>query len=159
MNIVTPELVQEAIDLSLPTVRMLCKRDTWGPKGVVIAVFGKGLSTPVVYIMEELGARETWLDEGKPIDFEEIALQKLRGASREGRTSHSIAVDKPWLLETGDSLYRGAVAEDQGLAAAASGVHETMDETIAWIVLNIISGLCYKKVRELLTDQDIYVVP
>ena len=87
MNIVTPELVQEAIDLSLPTVRMLCKRDTWGPKGVVIAVFGKGLSTPVVYIMEELGARETWLDEGKPIDFEEIALQKLRGASREETAS------------------------------------------------------------------------
>ncbi len=155
----TEELVREAIKLALPTIRLLCEQDTWGPKGVVIAVSGEGILKPVIHIMDELGPNETWLDEGKPIDFKEIALQKLRGASREGRTSHSIAQDKPWLLRSGDSLYRGAVAEDQGLAVAASGVHETMDEAIAWIVFNIIAALCHRRVRIVLTGHNTHVVP
>lgn len=145
-------MVREAIDLALPTVRVLCAKYTWGPKGVVIAVSHRSLTGPYVCVMDELGPRESWKDndtDGTPLDFQDIALRKLRVSSRTGRTSHDVMSDKPWLLDGGDSLYRGAVAEDDGLAVAASGSHAEIDEAVAWIVFNLIAALCHMKIREI----------
>lgn len=149
MSLLTEELVQEAIELALPTVRVLCKRYTWGPQGVVIGVAGKGLAAPYIYAMEELGPEDKW-----DSSFYLIVAQKLQVSSRTGRTSHSVVSDKPWLLEEEDSFYRGGVAEDEGLAVAASGSHGEIDEVVAWIVFNLIAGLCQMKLKEL-RDQNI----
>lgn len=149
LRLVTESMVKQAVELSLPTIRMLCARYTWGPKGVVIAVSCQSLAKPYVYVMEELGPRETWKDDGKDIDFKTIALQKLAVSSRTSHTSHDILHNKPWLLREGDSLYQGGVAEDDGLAVAASGSYSEIDETIAWIVFNVIAGLCHMKLRKL----------
>lgn len=100
--------------------------------------------------MKELGPEDGWADS----NFRQIVSQKLQVSSRTGRTSHSVVSDKPWLLEAGDSFYRGGVAEDEGLAVAASGSHGEIDEVVAWIVFNIISGLCQMKLKEL-KDQKI----
>ena len=100
--------------------------------------------------MEELGPRESWKDtDGTDLDFQDIALQKLGVSSRTGRTSHDVVTNKPWLLTEGSSLYLGAVAEDDGLAVAASGSYEEIGETVAWIVFNLIAALCHMKLREL----------
>lgn len=150
MRLVTKRMVLEAIDLALPTVRVLCAKYTWGPKGVVIAVSHLSLTQPYVYVMDELGPRESWQDtDGTPLDFQAIALRKLRVSSRTGHTSHDVITNKPWLLEGGDSLYRGAVAEDDGLAVAASGSHAEIDEMVSWTVFNLIAALCHMKIREI----------
>lgn len=110
MSILTKGLVQRAIELALPTVRLLVKEHTWGPPGVVIAVDGKGLEEPVIYVMEELGPEADWekrWGEGK--NFRQVALEKLRVAARTGLTSRAVTTNHPWLLEEGDSLYIGAV--------------------------------------------------
>lgn len=147
--ILDAELVREAIDLALPSVRKIVAAHTWGPKGVVIAVRSTYLTDPVIHIMEELGDEESWgmLWEGK--NFREIALQKLSTALQGGTSSRNVVVNHPWLLVAGNSLYTGAVAEDTGLAVAASGAYGETDETVAWIVFNIIVLLCQRRVAQL----------
>jgi len=149
LELVTRELIQEAFGIALPTIRKLCEKYTWGPKGVVIAVACRSSSLIrkppyALCIMEELGPKEGWQD-----DFLRIVLQKLGVSSRTGRTSHDVITNKPWLLTGGDSLYRGAVAEDEGLAVAVSGSYPEIDEAAAWIVFNLIAALCHMRIRQL----------
>jgi hypothetical protein len=139
VSLLTKNLVNEAIDLAEPTVRAIAAKYHWGPKGVWIAVAGRGLEKPLLRCVDITA--EDVQKYGK--DLREIALQKLAPAAREGRTSNSLADDFPWLLDFGDSIYnRGAVSEGSGLAVAVSGLYGEADETIAWIVWNIIRMLC-----------------
>jgi len=137
--LLTRILVEEAIDLALPSVRAIARNYNWGPQGVYIAVAGRGLKEPVVRCVDITNAE---MREYK-MNFREIALQKLAPAAREGVTSNTAVADFPWLLELGDSIYeRGAVAEGPGLAVAVSGLYGESDEAIGWIVWNIIRMLC-----------------
>lgn len=149
-NIINEELIQEAIEFALPTVRALVAKHTWGPKGVVIAIIWPGKENPFVYSMEELGPRESWENVwGKGMDFRIIALQKLSTSQRGGSPSAEVVLNHPWLLQKGDSFYTGAVAEDDGLIVATSGAFGDTDETISWIVWNIILLLCRRKIAVL----------
>ena len=172
-KIIDEVLVRTAIELALPTIRVLVAANTWGPTGVVIAVKWLSISEPVVYVMDELGSEETWerrWGEGK--NFRKIALQKLSTAIHGGGPSRNIVANHPWVLEEGDSFYNGspvyvldrkdlirtfyeievpadAVAEDGYLAVAASGAYGDTDETVSWIVWNIILLLCQRKIADL----------
>lgn len=139
MALLTEKLVNEAIDLALPSIRAIASAYHWGPKGVYIAVAGRGIKDPIVRCVDITNAE---MREVKR-NFREIALQKLAPAAREGRTSNSLVGDFPWLLDYGDSIYdRGAVSEGPGLAVAVSGLYGEADEAIGWIVWNIIRMLC-----------------
>ena len=149
-QIIDEVLVRTAIELALPTIRVLVAANTWGPTGVVIAVKWLSISEPVVYVMDELGSEETWekrWGEGK--NFRKIALQKLSTAIHGGGPSRNIVANHPWVLEEGDSFYNGSAAEDGYLAVAASGAYGDTDETVSWIVWNIILLLCQRKIADL----------
>lgn len=149
-RIIDEELVRTAIAFALPTVRKLVAAHSWGPKGVVIAVSWTGCQKPVVYVMDGLGAEESWEKTWGPgRNFREIALQKLSTALRGGSSSRSVVANHPWLLKEGDSFYTGSAAEDGGLAVAASGAYGDTDETVSWIVWNIILLLCQRRIADL----------
>lgn len=147
-SILTMEIVQEAIDLALPSIRAICQSYNWGPQGVVIAVGGNIFDQPFVYVMDELGPRVTWKERYEGCDFEEIALEKLEGALRTGRPNVEL-IRTPWRLRLGDSFYQGAVAEDTDLAVAVSGSYEEIDEACARIVWNFITAICTRRFKEL----------
>lgn len=150
MALLTKELVYEAIDLALPTIRELVKNHTWGPQGVVIGVVGKGLSKPVVHIMEELGPKDTWENSrGDPIDFADIAVGKARVSRRSGRSTRSVLNSSPWSLEENDYLYQGGSSEDSDLGIGASGAYGETDEACAFVVWNCIWLLCVRKITKM----------
>jgi hypothetical protein len=137
--LLTKNLVEEAIDLALPSVRAIAAKHHWGPKGVYITVSGRGIKKPIVRCVDITNEEMRKYKK----NFREIALQKLAPATREGRTSNSLAGDFPWLLDYGESIYdRGAVSEGPGLTVSVSGLYGEADEAIAWIVWNIIRMLC-----------------
>ncbi len=145
----TNELVGKAIRLALPTIERLCKEYYWGPKGVVIIVGGKGLEKPIVYSMKSVPNEVDWHPAwGEYRNFRVIALDKLKIALEAGQTSWEVISNNPWKLEKGDILYRGAVAKDTNLAVSTSGSFGEIDETISWIVFDIIAGLCLMEVRD-----------
>ncbi|MEX1068589.1 MAG: hypothetical protein WD940_01905 [Patescibacteria group bacterium] len=144
MTLLTRKLIEEAIDLAIPSIRAIAQSYHWGPQGVYVAVTGRGLKEPIVRCVDITNAEMRELKR----DFRAIALQKLAPAAREGRTSNSLVGDFPWLLDFGDSLYdRGAVSEGPGLAVAVSGLYGEADEAIGWIVWNIIRMLCLLAVK------------
>lgn len=148
MSLLTVDLVNEAIDLALPSVRAIAKRHTWSPEGVTIVVGGVGLDEPVEHVMEELGPEDTWSDRwGEHSDFRLYARKKMEVSLRTGRPSGEVVADAPWLLEEGDTFWQGGVAEDTSLAVGASGIYGEADEAIAWIVWNIIRMLCLLAIR------------
>ncbi|MDO8470698.1 MAG: hypothetical protein Q7S63_01850 [bacterium] len=153
LGLLTRDIAADAIRIALPAIVGLCAEATSQPKGVVIAIAGKGLPEPFTWTMEELGSREKW-----ELDFHQIALEKLLVSSRTGRASRKVIDEAPWLLEAGDSLYQGAVAEDAGLAVSVSGSYSQVDEAIAWMVFNIIFGLCHIKLR-VFQDREIASLP
>ena len=139
MALLTKSLIDEAIDLAIPSIRAIAAKYHCGPKGVCIAVAGRGIEEPIVRCVditdEEMSKNQK--------NFRKIALQKLSPAAREGRTSNSLVGDYPWLLDYGESIYdRGAVSEGPGLAVAVSGLYGESDEAIGLIVWNIIRMLC-----------------
>jgi hypothetical protein len=149
-KIIDEELVRKAIAFALPTVRELVAANTWGPTGVVIAVGWQGLPEPIVHVMDELGQEDLWEERwGKGCNFREIALQKLSTALHGGNSSRSVVANHPWVLEEGDSFYTGASAEDGYLAVSASGAYGDTDETVSWIVWNIILLLCQRRIADL----------
>jgi len=138
-------LVEEAISLSLPTVRLMVATHTWGPKGVAIAVDAKGLEEPVVFVMPELGSEAQWADEWPGKNFRKLALAKARLARRMGMTTKSAADDHPGSLEEGDYFYPGGVAEDTDRGVGVSGSYGETDESAAWVVWNVIELLLKKE--------------
>jgi hypothetical protein len=157
-TLLTEELVRKAIDIALPTIRLLVKEATWGPLGLVIIVDSDYLDKQVIYTMDELGPKETWSDRHeKDIDFEAIAQQKLNVA-RKGLDSHVIVSERPWLLESGDSFYQGGVCPYWGLAIATSGAYGTTDCQCAKIIVAIITALCQAKINKFI-DSGIGALP
>lgn len=153
MALLTEEMVREAVELALPSIRAILENHTWGPKGVVIAVKYHGRSDrygydPYIHVMDELGplgnSTKLW-----GLDFVQVVLAKLEVSVRHGRPSREVVTNMPWALGVGDSLYGGAVAEDSHLAVAVSGSYQEVDEAIAWIVWNIVWMLCTRKIAEL----------
>lgn len=153
-------LVNEAIESVLPTARLLCKKYTWGPEGVVIVVGGDRRLPyiTITYVMEELGPESEWQTKWD-CNLREIAMAKMLMCLRTGHTSHDLITNMPWLLQKSDSKYRGGVAEDTSLAVGVSGVYEEIDETIAWLVFNTIAGLCLTRLRPTLSNDSIHTIP
>ncbi|OGM19906.1 hypothetical protein A2955_04445 [Candidatus Woesebacteria bacterium RIFCSPLOWO2_01_FULL_37_19] len=148
--LLTEELVREAINLALPSVRELTAKHTWGPKGVAIVVDAKGLSAPFVFVMDELGPRGTWTNrKDEFIDFLQVARMKAQLARRYGSTTSSIIANHPWSLEEGEYLYPGGVAEDTDLGVGASGAYGDTDEACAWVIWNTILLVCKRKIAEM----------
>ena len=149
MALLNEGIVGEAIELTLPSIRLTVARYSWGPKGVVIGVDAKGLEAPYLHVMEELGPEEEWaIKWGMKSNFRQIALNKAAIARRYGTTSWHVVSQSPWMLEEGDFFYRGGVAEDTDLAVGISGSYGEVDETMAWGVWNWIAGLCNLKISE-----------
>jgi len=158
MAFLNEDLVEKAVQLCLPSIRDVCAQHTWGPKGVVIAVMGKGMVCPYVHVMKELGDKSDWKTRwGDDSDFEAIALSKVNQAWNNSMSNRTIVGDFPWLLENGDTLYTGSACESSGLAVAVSGSHEYVDEAVSWVVWNVIRMLCLAKVQGL-KDQGSYLV-
>lgn len=148
--LLTEELVREAIQLALPSVREVVAKHTWGPLGVAIVIDAKGLEKPFLFAMDELGPRENWKNrKGEFSDFLEIARLKAQLAKRYGSPTSSIVASHPWSLEEGEFFYAGGVAEDTDLAVGASGAFGDTDEACAWIVFSIIQLLCKRKIAEM----------
>lgn len=154
MALLTEDLVDQAVELSLPTMREVARKNTWGPKGVAIAVNAKGLDQPYLAVMDELGPMREWEEKwGEGRRFDLIALSKAHIARSNGTTSWEVVSQMPWLLEEGDFLYRGGVAEDTDLGVGVSGIYGEMDEALAWIVWNLIAGLCNLEITMLRKDK------
>lgn len=151
--ILTKELVLEAIDMALPTIRLAAKAATWGPEGFVIRVESEELKEPVVYLMEELGDPEKWGElYEKDLDFFLVVEQKIATA-RLGRDSHLIVSEEPSALVTGCSLYEGAAISPSGkLKVGLSGAYGFTDRRCANIVMQCIEILCAYKVQLLRDD-------
>ena len=148
--LLTEELVREGINLALPTVRALTEKYTWGPQGVVIVVDAKGLSEQFVFVMKELGPRDTWKNrKGEPVDFEMVARYKASLARRMGKSTESVVNNSPWSLDEGNYFYAGGAAEDSDLGVGASGAYGETDEACAWVVWNCIRLLCRRKIAEM----------
>ncbi|MDP3888853.1 MAG: hypothetical protein Q8Q24_02300 [bacterium] len=82
--------------------------------------------------------------------FARLAVVKMNLARQEGLTTGVIVTQKPWILTTGDCLYRGGVAEEpNSIAVGASGLKAEADEGVAWIVFGFITMLCHLRVRDL----------
>jgi hypothetical protein len=148
LKILTKELVLEAIDLALPSIRPTVAANTWGPLGLVIAVSEKSLTDPVVYVMEELGSEESWAEKWEGKNFRKIALQKLLTSLHGEASSREVVANYPWLLDEGDSLYVGAIFV-KGLAITASGAFGDTDEEASWEVFRKIQLLCRRRIAEL----------
>lgn len=143
-------MVREAIGLALPSVRELVARYTWEPKGVAIVVDAKGLEKPFVFVMEELGPRESWTNrKGEFTDFLQVARMKAQLARRYGSSTSSIIANHPWSLEEGEYFYAGGVAEDTDLGVGASGAYGDTDETCAWVIWNSILLTCKRKIADM----------
>lgn len=149
VKVLTQKLVLKAIDQVLPALRNLVKNHTWGPLGLAIAVGGKGLKQPVVYIMEELGTEESWKEQWGDKNFRKIAIKKMEVSLRTGKESGCVVINTPWQLESGDFIYQGGVAEDTDLAVGISGAHGGTDEACAWIVWNAIRLECLEKMAQM----------
>jgi hypothetical protein len=147
-GLLTKELIEEAIEIALPTIRLVVKAATWGPLGLVIGVESDDLEDQVIHRMEELGPKETWPEQYHQ-DFEEIVQQKLATA-RLGFDSHIVVSEEPWLIQEGCSFYQGAAVSPSGkLRAAASGAYGTTDYRCAKIILEVIGALCSIKIVKL----------
>jgi hypothetical protein len=148
-------MIGKAINLGLPSIRMMVAEGTWGPKGVAIVVESSLLDKPFIHVMEELGDEEDWetlYGEGK--NFRTIALQKVSTA-RKGLSSANVVQNEPWALKAGDSFYQGAVVRQVGdmtLVVSASGAFGQTDEAIAEFVMTLIVWQCALTVRALQED-------
>jgi len=143
-GLLTKRMVEKAIKISLPTIRLLVKAATWGPEGLVIGVEGDNLEEQIIYYMEELGPKGEWKS-----DFEAIVQQKLATA-RQGFDSHIVVSEEPWLIQKGCSFFQGAATSPSGkLRVAASGAYGATDYRCAKIIMEVIGGLCSVEIAKL----------
>lgn len=152
MSLLTQDLIERAIQLALPSVRQICAEYYWGPKGVAIAVAGKGIDDPpVVFVMPELLGPDGSIDEKwkRGRDFRDVAKSKMYMSLREGRPSWEVVNLTPWSLEHDEFLYQGGVAKDSNLAVGCSGSFGQVDEACAWIVYNCVALLCSLEIKKL----------
>jgi len=149
-TILNVDLVQRALDIAEPSIMRLFGVHepgiVWGPKYLVIVVTHPALRIPV---MRKFGTTNPWHgDWGAIEDFEKIAIWKAEAAQREGKPTSELTLMCPWDHEHGDYLYPGGVVEGK-LAVGASGINGFGDETVAYIILDLIEGFCKRKREQL----------
>lgn len=109
--------------------------NTWGPRYVKVAARLAGREE---LLLGTLGFPEPWDPAwgDEEVDFVPIARNKLDQALRAGGRSRNLVGVSPWLLEAGDYLAAGGVAEpDESLAVGVSGAFGWVDEAIAEVVI------------------------
>lgn len=72
--------------------------------------------------------------------YDKIALSKAQICQRTGISSRDVRNDAGWLIETGDTLYVGAVIEN-GLVVGASGLQDHFDEMVCRVIIATIQAL------------------
>jgi len=154
-NILNKDLVELALNIAEASIIRLFSvsepQMVWGPEYLAIVVRHPTLAEPVVC---EIGVADLWKDNwGSPDDCQKIAAWKAEAAQREGKPTSELTLMCPWDHEPGDYLYPGGVVEGK-LAIGCSGLNGWADETAAYIILDIIEGLCKRK-REQLRENKI----
>ncbi|MBI2590280.1 MAG: heme-binding protein [Candidatus Blackburnbacteria bacterium] len=142
--------------LARPAIERLCEQDDLrypdGPAGLVLVVLYTKAPKALHFKFGELQrvGKKHWHKWNA--DFDDVAFRKALVALRTGRPTSEIAGQRSWLLEHGDTVYGGGVAEDNALAVAASGLKEEADEAAAWTVYNIIAMLVNLEFKKLKTS-------
>lgn len=155
--LLTKEIVEKAIEISLPTIRNMVEVGGWGPKGVVILIDGPGLNEPFYYAMDELGPENEWVQKWGA-HFGAIAHQKL-AATETGMSSAEINAMEPWMITGIMSLHRGGVTKGKSgkLRGSASGAKGPTDVAIVELVLTAVALLCHLK-RDRLYEAKAYTI-
>lgn len=143
---ITDVLLHKVLDLVRPTAEMLLAtvpEAVWGPGYAIVAI--PSFDLPGNWITALYGQIPTkwdqkWGKEYSSLDFLNLAKSKAGIALRGNGATSKIVLEKPWLLEPGDTLWGGGYAED-GISAGASGATASADETIARLVVLMILSL------------------
>lgn len=150
-TILTERLVLAAIELARPSALSILAYPgaTWGPKYVMGTVSCPEVSGGIISFQfgdEPDKWDPSWGDEETPEDFLNFAEPKRQLAARGNGPTSQIAVDSPWLLEPGNSLWPGGTAYN-GLSCGVSGATGEADELIAKLVLSMVIGLARMEAR------------
>ncbi len=158
MSIIDDSLVQEALDLSGPTIETILKnpKSTWGPKYVEVFIIERDDVSAYTAV---IGEKEPWdpsWGEELDYDFLFVAEQKANASLREKADTSFLIEQSPWLLEEGEFLYPGGVYYG-GVAVGVSGAKGIVDEGIAKILISAIVMLAKQKTQEKIRNDDYQV--
>lgn len=134
--ILTRNLVYLAVNIIRPSIVKIIRSELAGGRpNLHLVVLDPG--TENILYEESFGEDKTkW-----KYPYDEIARSKARLCQRTGMVARNVQKDAPWLYEKGDTRYVGGVIKN-GLAIAASGLQDYLDEMISWMVFSAIQGLC-----------------
>lgn len=152
--ILNVKLVEESIKIVLPAIKNAMETGVLKRKHLSICVLNP--KNESVLFQHNIGDRAKWED-----PFNELAKSKARIAKREKKDVSYVRERKPWMLESGDTIWSGGVYF-QGLVVGVSGVEEYFDEMIAKWIIHTIKALCiakFLKEKELMEKHTVYFLP
>lgn len=143
---VTPELAAQAVGMALPLIEKAMQHSFVGESGFLFIVVMQPTLTPANASFEEaivyehaVGDRSKW-----DADYAGFARAKARISWKTGLDSHLVQTQRPYLLESGDTVLWGGVVLD-GLTVAVSGANACYDEAFAGTVAMCLRALVKDK--------------
>lgn len=134
--VLNEEVVKEAFDLIRPSVVKYLMSPKAGRAYLHMVV----LDPETGYLLHE----ETFGEDDRSNwehPYDEYALSKAQICWRTGMVTRDVKKDAPWLYRMGDTRYVGGYVKN-GLAVAASALHDHIDEMFSRMAWTAIQGIC-----------------
>ena len=136
MSRLTPEICNQALDLTRPVILKLMKTKTIKRQHLHIVVGGVTMGK---LASDSYGEKKKW-----EYPYKKVAESKFDLTVEHGIPTRIIQQTKPEVLgKKGSTIYWGSWI-DGDIVCSCSGVQPWMDEMISKIVIDIIRGLIYQ---------------